>query len=355
MGRSPNRRIGAPSRARLPSGERVALEWPREIGLVPISEHSNRIVITGQSRYNRHARDHTDDSGDGPLIIARIKTLLEQCETGKPAFPPTTLFGECWLLRVALDWFAGHGGDRYPLSPMPGARWFSESWLPSAFQARYRGDALAESRTHADGVIGHFAIGDPGSSGLSLAPDARQFCLLEAKLTNRLSAGVKNAPSFDQAARTVACMAEVLRRADREPSGLDDLSFLILAPQARIDDGVFARDTDPEAIRRKVRARVEGYGGDRDAWLADWFEPTLARVDIRCLGWEEVIETIAFHEPEAGQLIDSFYGKCLRFNRPAERAAYPGPRAGAHRPWTYRRAEATPAASEPRRLEPACH
>ncbi len=279
--------------------------------------------------------------------------MLESCEAGRPALPPTTLFGEGWLLRVVVDWFEGHGGDRYPISPMPDARWFSEAWLPSAFLPRYRGDRLGESRTHADLVIGHFGIGDPGSSGLTLAPDARQLVLLEAKLFNRLSSGVKNAPFYDQAARSVACLAEILRRADREPSKLDDLAFLVLAPQARIDDGVFARDTAPDAIRRKVRRRVDEYGGERDAWFRDWFEPTLALVEIRCLGWEEVIEAIAFHSPATGQFVDSFYGKCLHFNRPRERAAYPGPRAGANRPWTQERAEAAaPHAAEPRRLEP---
>jgi hypothetical protein len=287
------------------------------------------------------------------MITERVKAMLEACESGKPAFPPTTLFGEQWLLRVVVDWFERNGGDRYPMSPALGARWFSEAWLPSAFLPRYRGDQLGESRTHADAAIGHFRIGDPGSSGLTLAPDARQFVLLEAKLFNRLSSGIKNAPFFDQAARSVACMAEVLRRSGREPAGIDDLAFLILAPQARIDDGVFARDTAIESIRAKGGRRVEQYDGERDAWLADWFEPTLDRVDVRCLAWEEVIETIAFHDPITGQFIDSFYGKCLHFNRPTQRAAYPGPRAGANRPWTYAKLEATaPFAADPRRLEP---
>ena len=287
------------------------------------------------------------------MIIGRINAMLERCEAESPAFPPTALFGEQWLLRLVVDWFDGQGGDRYPLSPLEGARWFSEAWLPSAFLPRYRGDRLAESRTHADAVIGHFRIGDPGSSGLALAPEARQLALLEAKLFNRLSPGIKNAPDFDQAARSVACLAEVLRRADRDPSKLDDLSFLILAPRARIDDGVFARDTAIGSIRRKVRGRVEAYEGERDDWFADWFEPTLDRVDVRSLAWEDVIETIAFHDPESGQLIDSFYGRCLHFNRPRQKAAYPGPRAGANRPWSYRKAKDAPEPDESRRLEPA--
>jgi hypothetical protein len=261
------------------------------------------------------------------MITGRIKAMLEACEAGQPSFPPTVLFSEGWLLRVVLDWFAGHGGDRYPLSPMLGARWFSEAWLPSAFLPRHRGDPLAESRTHADGVVGHFSIGDPGTSGLSLAPDAQQLVVLEAKLFNRLSSGIRNALYYDQAARSVACLAEVLRRAGRPPESMADLSFLILAPRDRIDDGVFARDMSADAVRRKVRRRVDAYAGARDAFYRDWFDPTLRRVELRCLAWEDIVETIAFHDPVAGQFIDSFYGKCLRFNRPRERSAFPGRRA----------------------------
>src|SRR5437763_15437260 len=118
----------------------------------------------------------------GPMIIERIKAMLEACEAGTAAFPPTELYNEDWLLRIVLDWFEGHGGDRYPLSPRPGARWFSQAWLPSAFLPRYRGDRLAEARSHADGVIGHFAIVDPGTPRLTLLPDPSQLVVIAAML-----------------------------------------------------------------------------------------------------------------------------------------------------------------------------
>src|SRR5271170_3947109 len=116
------------------------------------------------------------------MITARIKAMLEACQAGNPPFPPNVLFNESWLLRIVIDWFERHGGDRYPLSSLPGSRWFSEAWLPSAFLAPYRGDALAESRTHADAVIGHFKVGNPGTAGLSLKDDATQFVVVEGKL-----------------------------------------------------------------------------------------------------------------------------------------------------------------------------
>ncbi|WP_165230201.1 hypothetical protein [Aquisphaera insulae] len=262
------------------------------------------------------------------MITERIREMLEACEAGTPSFPPSVLFNEGWLLRIVLDWFARHGGDRYPLSPKPGARWFSEPWLPSAFLPRYRGDRLAEARSHADGVLGHFLIGDPGTAGLTLRPDGTQLVVLEAKLYARLSAGVRNAPYYDQAARTVACMAEVLRRSGRAPEAMEDLALLVLAPRARIEDGVFTWDAALEAVRRKVRRRVEDYAGERDDWFRDWFEPTWRRLEIRCLSWEEIIEIVAFHAPEEGQVIDSFYGRCLHYNRPRIKAAFPGRGAG---------------------------
>lgn len=261
-------------------------------------------------------------------VIDRVAALLEECDGDQPPFPPALLFNEGWLLRVVVDWFARHGGDRYPLSVLPGARWFSEAWLPSAFLPRHRGDPLAESRTHADGVIGHFGIGNPGTAGLALDRDARQFVVLEAKLFSPLAAGVRNAPYYDQAARTVACMAEVLHRAERDACELDVLDFLILAPRARIDDGAFTWTANVDSIRRKVRLRIESYAGERDAWLLRWFEPTLRHLDVRCLAWEDILDVIAFHDPTAGQALDSFYGRCLAHNRPRELSAYPGRRAG---------------------------
>jgi hypothetical protein len=258
------------------------------------------------------------------MITERIKTMLQACEGGDPPFPPTVLFNENWLLRLVVDWFVHHAEERHPMVPAAGAGWFSEAWLPSAFLPRYRGDPLAESRTHADGVMGHFAIGDRGAVDLALRPDAGQFVVIEAKIAGRLSPGVKNAPFFDQAARSVACIAEALRRVERPADRMDDLAFYLVAPRARIDEGVFEGELAPASIRDKVRRRVDAYEGTRDDWFRDWFEPTLENVDILCVSWEDLIDEISFLDMISGQQIDSFYGKCLHFNR---RGAWPGPRA----------------------------
>ena len=41
------------------------------------------------------------------------------------------------------------------------------------------------------------------------------------------------------------------------------------------------------------------------------------------MSWEDVVDAIAFHSLEDGHIIDSFYGQCLRFNRPQPRGRLP--------------------------------
>ncbi len=116
-------------------------------------------------------------------------------------------------------------------------------------------------------------------------------------------------------------MAEILRRANRPPDSLDDLSCILLAPRARIDEAIFDRDFSSRSIRHKVQHRIEGYEGSLDAWFRAWFEPTLRRIELRLLCWEDVIEDIAMDDMASGQLIDSFYGQCLLHHKPQRREA----------------------------------
>lgn len=217
------------------------------------------------------------------MITDRIKTMLEACHGTNPLFPPTDLYNEGWLLRLLLDWFSGQDISEYPLSFPGNGKWFSEALLPTAFLPRFRKDPLGESWTHADGVIGHFNIGNTGKGDLSLSKDATHFVVLEAKMFSKLSSGVTHAKYFDQAARNVSCIAETLYRANVWPSKLSRLSFHVFAPQSEIDRGVFDKQMSEESIRAKVERRVAEYEGEKDHWFKEWFQPTVQHVDIGCI------------------------------------------------------------------------
>jgi hypothetical protein len=244
--------------------------------------------------------------------------MLETVGTDGAVLPPTELYNENWLLRVILDCFSRNRDACAPFRFTDGARWFSEALLPSAFLPRHQGDALAESWTHADGVIGHFRIGERGKGDLALAPSASQLVVLEGKVFSRLSSGVKNAAFFDQAARTVACIAEVLKGAECPPSSIGVLGFFVVAPNAQIEASIFPQ-VERESIRRKVERRVGQYSGRHDRWFEDWFAATLERIEIGCVSWEGAIQTLASTDPQAGEAIKDFYQKCLEFNAPRMR------------------------------------
>ncbi len=248
------------------------------------------------------------------MFIGTFLNLLSNINHDIPNFPPTILYNEGWLLRLVVDWFSESGVADHPfLFPKDGHR-FSEARLPSAFLPRFKGDPLAESHTNADGVIGHFVIRSKGKTDLELTPNAKHFVVLEAKLYSGLSKGVTHAKYYDQAARSVACIAEVLRRADREPISFSQLGFYVLAPSDQIESKTFTSHLDNQSIKEKVKRRISPYKGERDGWFEDWFTPTLEVIDIRSISWEAILDIIKERDSETGDSLKEYYSQCLTFN-----------------------------------------
>ena len=248
--------------------------------------------------------------------MKRVAELLSVCGTTSAHMPATLLYNEGWLLRLVLDWFHRSKLQHHALSLLDDANWFSEALLPSQFAPRHRGDELAESRTHADGVLGHFAIGSIGRADISLNRLARQFVVVEAKMFSSLSAGTTRAKSFDQAARNVACMAHLVAGSAIPLSQLQAFGFVVVAPKEQIDRGVFGELVTARSIERAVQARCELYGATKNAWSQDTFLPTARACDVSLVSWESIIDTIEQPDPVAGSELREFYARCIAHNRP---------------------------------------
>jgi hypothetical protein len=240
--------------------------------------------------------------------------LVASFDPRSPHFRPTELYNEGWLVKLVLDQASSIEYDGHPLGFLPGSTWFSEALLPTAFKARWQGDPLAESRTHADGVIGHFSVGAKAKTDFELLPDARQFTVVEAKMGSPLASGVTHAPYFDQAARSVACMAEALARGNIRPATLERLDFIVLAPRYSIFEGTFSDEMQPASIRSKVQKRVSAYDGELKDWHTEHFEPTMERIRLLTLSWESAVEWICKKKPEIEEQLVGFYDLCLEFN-----------------------------------------
>lgn len=243
-----------------------------------------------------------------------LTDLITSFDPSNPNFRPTELFNENWLLKLVLRQMSAINDGEYPVGFLRGSTWFSEALLPTAFKPRFRRDPLGESRTNADGVIGHILIGRKAKADLELKPDATQFTVVEAKISSPLSSGTKNASYFDQAARNVACMASVLAKAGTEPGTMSRFDFVVLAPQYAIDKGTFANEMRPGSIRAKVEKRVSAYDGGLDDWHANHFEPTMDLIQLHTVSWEDSIGWIGKERPQVARALSDFYQRCLEFN-----------------------------------------
>jgi hypothetical protein len=242
--------------------------------------------------------------------------MFELAHTDATVIPPTELYNEGWMLRLLLS-LQSEGVDCFPFSFQPGARWFSEARVASPFLPRSRGDRPGETYTNVDGVVGHFVFQSGTKAGLALTPDATQFVVAEAKMFSPLSKGTRHAPYYDQAARTVACMAWVISQSGRFVRDFESLGFYVVAPEEQITAGVFSVQVEKSSIREKVERRISGYVDDDKKyselkmWYKEFFTPTLDHIDIGCVSWESVIDKIG------STSIREFYNRCLRFNTQA--------------------------------------
>lgn len=254
------------------------------------------------------------------IIPDAIVKMLTAADTEDAVFPASELYEEGWMLRLIL-FSAAQGINCLPFTFAKTSKWYSEAELASPFLRQYGGDDLAETYTEADGVVGHikFRLGTKG--GLELRKDAEQFIVIEAKMSSLFSQGTTNAPDYDQAARTVACMATIIEQSHIPLSNFPakSLGFYLIAPDKQMRRGFFEKQMTPESIKEKVLNRIKRYeekGRTEDvkrlnSWYEEMCEPLTRQIDLGCCSWEEAIKRITQTNSEAGKQIHTFYNRCL--------------------------------------------
>jgi hypothetical protein len=75
----------------------------------------------------------------------------------------------------------------------------------------------------------------------------------------------------------------------------------------------------------KIAARIEGYRlidpprhTELVRWKEDYVDRLLKRLDLRCVPWESLIESIGQRDPQFGEDLGAFYERCLKENRPPD-------------------------------------
>ena len=246
-----------------------------------------------------------------------ITNILSCIDSESPPLPATYMYNEGWMLRLFLQSIQVGKCDG-PISAIEsGVKWTSEALLATPF-SESRGRAY-EGVTNADGVVGKFDWMPGTRTALRLTANCDRFEVIEAKMFSQLSKGVKAASWYDQAVRNVACMAHALQEANISAQQFANIrmGFWVVAPKTQIDFNLFRLEMSEGSMRTKVRMRVERFSGagreQLEFWRTAYFEPLLdsmlASNRMRCLSWEELIESV--NDIGRRDLLKVFYARCL--------------------------------------------
>jgi len=95
---------------------------------------------------------------------------------------------------------------------------------------------------------------------------------------------------------------------------MTSLGFFVLAPEAQIKTGIFAKKLDKASIKAVVQIRAEAFKSELGDWVDMWFFPTLEAIHIETLSWETLISQIESNDPVVFRSLQVFYERCLMYN-----------------------------------------
>jgi hypothetical protein len=247
-------------------------------------------------------------------MIKHITEMIVNSDNDKRVFPATEFYNENWMLRLVLFWCSLHPHNKL-LVFNTDARWFTEGKLPTPFKARSRtGDKQSERRTEVDGIIGHIQIESGTRTGLAITKGAKQLVVLESKMQSGFRRSVTNAKNYNQAARTIACMAKMFNDANHILQ-LKSLAYILVAPKIRIDKKVFEQLIDKENVKHTIHTRVDEYGDNlTKQWYSEVCLTLIDVVNISQLTWEDIIDSITQQDNEYGTALNEYYMKCKTYN-----------------------------------------
>lgn len=186
--------------------------------------------------------------------------------------------------------------------------WCSEALMSSPFLAQQRGEKRAEGFTHADVVFGDLSV-DFATRGEICVPDAAKlFGVIEVKMASKLSSGTTHAPNYNQASRTLACIAHKTMQTNA------DTVLLVAAPENKIQRNKLRRDTDMGLMLSQIRSRFETFADVREVVQnRERILEKAERCTVKVISYEEWLD--AFPVGEHKSLLVDFYAKTRRFNR----------------------------------------
>jgi hypothetical protein len=225
---------------------------------------------------------------------------------------PTEIYNEGWMTRLLVYYSKQENIKLKKIDFSKMANWTSEGLLSSPFVGVKN---VREGHTHADIALGDFMVNykknGVGSGKITVKADADVFGVIEAKMGSSLSALTKNAEEYNQASRTVACIAHNML------NNCETFFYVVLpATKAakRSRAGITIQDLVNEVIiKEQIQNRYSFHNKKNDVKLDS--SEILTKVTKCALGiitYEEWIEL--FTDENIKSTLNDFYSKCKKWN-----------------------------------------
>ena len=228
---------------------------------------------------------------------------------GQPNVNPTEIYNEGWMTRLLVYYSIQEKLKLKNIDFDKIKNWTSEGRITNPF---LNAEKIREGHTHADMALGDFNIKFQESGEIKVEHDARVFGIIEAKMKSSLSSGTTHAPTYDQASRNVACIANNVKNNAQT-------FFYVVAPEVQIIKQNRNKQTiidmvNPEAIEKQIKLRFELHSSHNDPIEnEEELLDQVLRCDIDLITYEEWIRS--FNNESTRNVLDVFYQKCLQWNR----------------------------------------
>ena len=239
--------------------------------------------------------------------LCGINEIIDSIDRGQSNLNPTQIYNEGWMTRLLVK-FSIEDKLKFKGIDFSSIRhWCSEALIRSPFLPRERKDTLAESHTHADMAIGDFEVNFEYNSEIKFKNNPDLFGIVEAKMGSNLSQGITHAKNYNQASRSLACIAYVTKDTSCK------IFFSVVAPEYTLEKYKIDEQIDKEFMMQQIRDRFNQYG---EKFRKDKsMEGVLAKAsecDVWSASYEDWIDAI--NDPQLKRAIKVFYEKAKKWN-----------------------------------------
>jgi hypothetical protein len=228
--------------------------------------------------------------------------LLNKLYENLSQINPTIIFNEGWMVRILVEISINERLKFESIDFSDVKNFSSEALIDSPFVRRVKN---RESCTHTDIIFGDFTVNYEEHGKITVNPDAQILGIIEAKMGSGLSKKTTNADDYNQASRSICCLAH---NADKTPEKCA-LFFIVVAPETTIKKHKIKAQVEYNTIKAQIEKRFDTSHITNNPTIIDKID----KCNILVISYEKWIAEIKNQSDKL--LMSGFYEKCKSFNK----------------------------------------